>query len=118
LPVITNCCIADNYISNAATDADSGINLAATATGVVYNNRVAIALAGDATTGISAVACGQAQNLRRGHRRPPGRPRSGCDVIVWHIIEGVPSQRFRHAPRGRRRNAPLRSPSLAGLFEP
>jgi hypothetical protein len=60
--VITNCLIADNYISNAATDADSGIKLAATATGLVVNNRVAIALAGDATTGISAVACGQLQN--------------------------------------------------------
>lgn len=60
--VITNCLVADNYISNAATDADSGINLAATATGLIVNNRVAIALAAGATTGISAAACGALEN--------------------------------------------------------
>lgn len=60
--VVTNITVADNYISNAATDADSGISLAATATGMVFNNRIGIALAGNATTGISAVACAAAEN--------------------------------------------------------
>lgn len=60
--VVTNITVADNYISNAATDADSGINLAATATGMVFNNRIGIALAGNATTGISAAACAACEN--------------------------------------------------------
>lgn len=60
--VVTNVNISDNVISNAATDADSGINLDATATGIIVGNRVAIALAGDVTTGISAAACGLLEN--------------------------------------------------------
>lgn len=38
--VVVNCVVADNYISNAATDNDSCINFAATATGLCINNRV------------------------------------------------------------------------------
>lgn len=60
--VVTNITVSDNYISNAATDADSGINLAATATGMVMNNRIGIALAGNATTGVTAQACAQCEN--------------------------------------------------------
>lgn len=60
--IITNVVIADNYISNAATDADSGIELHASATGMVVNNRIGIALAGDATTGISAAGCAALEN--------------------------------------------------------
>jgi hypothetical protein len=60
--VITNCVITDNVISNAATDADSGINLAAGATGLVMRNLVGIALAGDVTTGVTAAGCALAQN--------------------------------------------------------
>lgn len=58
----TNVVIADNYISNAATDADSGIELHANCTGIVANNRIGIALAGDATTGVSAAACACLEN--------------------------------------------------------
>lgn len=61
--VVTDITIVNNFISNAATDADSGINLAATATGLVMGNLVAIALAGNATTGITAQAAGQCQNF-------------------------------------------------------
>ena len=60
--VVTNIVVADNYISNAASDADSGINLAATATGLVVNNLVGIALAGNATTGVTAQACTLIEN--------------------------------------------------------
>lgn len=60
--VITNVVIANNLISNAASDADSGIELAATATGIVSGNHVGIALGGDATTGISAEACTLIEN--------------------------------------------------------
>jgi hypothetical protein len=58
----TNVTIADNYISNAATDADSGIELHASSTGIVANNRIGIALAGDATTGVSADGCALLEN--------------------------------------------------------
>jgi hypothetical protein len=58
--VITNCCIIDNVISNAATDNDSCINLAATATGIVMRN---LACGGAAqANGITATACAIAQN--------------------------------------------------------
>lgn len=58
--VITNCVITDNVISNAATDNDSCINLAATATGIVMRN---LACGGAAqANGITATACALAQN--------------------------------------------------------
>lgn len=60
--VVTNIVIADNYISNAATDADSGIELHASATGIIANNRIGIALGGGATTGISAAGCSALEN--------------------------------------------------------
>ncbi len=58
--VITNCCIIDNVISNAASDNDSCINLAATATGIVMRN-----LAGGGAAqanGVTATACAIAEN--------------------------------------------------------
>lgn len=60
--VITNCNISDNYIFNTATDVDSGINLAATATGVVMNNRIGMNLAGNVTTAVSAAGCACCEN--------------------------------------------------------
>lgn len=36
--VVTRATVCDNYIYNVATDADAGINFAATATGVMFNN--------------------------------------------------------------------------------
>lgn len=60
--VVTNIAVLRNYISNAATDADSGINLAGTATGMVMGNLIGIALAGNATTGVTAAACAQCEN--------------------------------------------------------
>lgn len=59
--VLTLCQVNDNYIHNVATTADSGIDLAAS-TGMVMNNRVGIALGGDATTGISADNCSMCEN--------------------------------------------------------
>jgi hypothetical protein len=50
---VTNITVSHNLIQNAATDADSGIKLAASSTGVVAYNSIGIALAGDATTGVS-----------------------------------------------------------------
>lgn len=60
--VITYCQIIGNYISNQATDADACINLAATATGIVANNRVGANLAGNATTNITATGCVMCEN--------------------------------------------------------
>ena len=60
--VVTNVAILRNVISNAATTADSGIGLAGTATGIISGNHIAIALAGDATTGVDADACGMIEN--------------------------------------------------------
>lgn len=58
--VITNCLIADNVISNAATDNDACINIAATATGIVMRN---LACGGAAqANGITATACALAEN--------------------------------------------------------
>lgn len=51
---VTAIVVARNYIYNAATDADSGINLAASSTGLVMHNSIGIALAGNATTGVTA----------------------------------------------------------------
>lgn len=59
--VITNCYIADNVINNAATDVDSCINLAATATGSVLRNLCAGGAA--QANGITATACLIAQNF-------------------------------------------------------
>jgi hypothetical protein len=60
--VVTNVAILNNYISNAATTADSGINVSDTSTGIVANNRIGIALAADATTGVDCIACAQIEN--------------------------------------------------------
>lgn len=60
--IVTNVAIVNNYIDNAATTADSGINLAATSTGLVMHNYIGIALAGDATTGVTAAACALVEN--------------------------------------------------------
>lgn len=60
--VITYCVVADNYISNQAADADTCINLAATATGIVANNRVGANLVGNATTNITATGCMMCEN--------------------------------------------------------
>lgn len=60
--IITWCVVADNYISNQATDADSCIKLAATTTGIVANNRVGANLAGNATTNITANGCMMCEN--------------------------------------------------------
>lgn len=60
--IVTNVVITDNTISNAATTADSGVNVADTSTGIVARNHIAIALAGDATTGVDAIACGAIEN--------------------------------------------------------
>lgn len=58
--VVTNCYIADNVINNAATDNDSCINLAATATGSVVRNLCAGGAAQG--NGITATACLIAEN--------------------------------------------------------
>ena len=60
--VVTNVAILNNYISNAATTADGGIGLAGACTGIVANNRIGIALGGDATTGVTAAACACLEN--------------------------------------------------------
>ena len=60
--VVTHIQITDNLIHNEATTADSGIGLAATATGLIYNNRIGIQLAGNATTGVDADLCAMAEN--------------------------------------------------------
>lgn len=58
--VVTNATIADNYISNAATDNDSCINFAATATGICMRN---LACGGAAqANGITATAMALAEN--------------------------------------------------------
>jgi hypothetical protein len=58
--VITNCAILNNRIFNAATDNDSIINLAATATGVVMGN---LAAGGAAqANGITAQGCAKCEN--------------------------------------------------------
>jgi hypothetical protein len=58
--VVTNCVIMDNHISNIATDNDSCINLAATATGIVHRNLVSSGAAqGNA---ITATGTGQNEN--------------------------------------------------------
>lgn len=58
--VITNCYIADNIVNNAASDVDSCINLAATATGSVVRNLCAGAAA--QANGVTATACLIAEN--------------------------------------------------------
>lgn len=58
--VITNCYIADNVINNDATDGDSCINLAATATGSVVRNLCAGGAA--QANGVTATACLIAEN--------------------------------------------------------
>lgn len=58
--VVTNCYIADNIINNAASDNDSCINLAATATGSVVRNLCAGAAA--QANGVTATACLIANN--------------------------------------------------------
>lgn len=50
---VTAIAVLNNRIYNAATDADSGILLASSSTGIVAGNLIGIALAGNATTGIS-----------------------------------------------------------------
>lgn len=58
--IVTNVIITDNYISNAASDNDSCINLAATTTGLVMRN---LACGGAAqANGITATACAIAEN--------------------------------------------------------
>lgn len=57
---ITNCVITDNVISNAASDSDACINLAAAATGIVMRN---LACGGAAqANGITATACAVCEN--------------------------------------------------------
>jgi hypothetical protein len=58
--VITRATICDNYVYNLATDADAGINLAATATGVVFNNRVSTGHA--SASSVTAAACALCEN--------------------------------------------------------
>jgi len=58
--VITNCLITGNLVANAANTVDSIVNLASTATGVVYNNHGAGAAA--QANGITATACLISQN--------------------------------------------------------
>lgn len=58
--VITNCLIEGNLIFNAASTSDACINLAATATGMVYNNHCAGAAA--QANGVTATACLISQN--------------------------------------------------------
>ena len=58
--VVTNATVVGNFISNAATDNDSCINFAATATGIVMNN---LACGGAAqANGITATAMAIAEN--------------------------------------------------------
>ena len=59
--VITYCEISNNYIMNEASDNDSCINVAATATGVIANNIVAGAAA--QANGIASGDCTTAQNF-------------------------------------------------------
>jgi hypothetical protein len=61
--IVTFIRVTDNFIHNAATDADSGIELHASTTGVVMNNTVSIALGGDATTGIDSDGTFKCQNF-------------------------------------------------------
>lgn len=58
--VITNCIIEGNLIANAANTSDGCINLASTATGMVYNNHCAGAAA--QANGVTATACLISQN--------------------------------------------------------
>lgn len=58
--VITYCYIANNHIYNAATDVDSCINLAATATGIVVGNLCGGGAA--QANGVTATACTIAEN--------------------------------------------------------
>jgi hypothetical protein len=51
---VTNILIRHNLIQNTDTDADACINLAASSTGIIAYNGVGAALAGDATTNITA----------------------------------------------------------------
>ncbi len=53
--------VTDNLIHNEATTVDSGIGLAATATGLIYNNRIGIQLAAG-STGVDADLCAMAEN--------------------------------------------------------
>lgn len=58
--IVTNIVIVDNIISNAASDNDSCINLAATTTGIVMRNLACGATA--QANGITATACAIAEN--------------------------------------------------------
>lgn len=58
--VIVGCDISDNWIYNLANTANCGINLAATATGVIANNRVGTSAA--ANSQIDADACAMNEN--------------------------------------------------------
>lgn len=58
--IVTNIVIVDNIISNAASDNDSCINLAATTTGIVMRNLACGAAA--QANGITATACAIAEN--------------------------------------------------------
>ena len=65
--------VTDNLIHNEATTADSGVGLAATATGLIYNNRIGIQLGAGVTTGVDADLCAMAENYVVDH----GGDRSG-----------------------------------------
>jgi len=58
--IVTNCVIVDNIISNAASDNDACINLAATTTGIVMRNLACGAAA--QANGVTATACAVAEN--------------------------------------------------------
>jgi hypothetical protein len=60
--VVTNVSITRNYISNAATTNDSGIDLADTATGYLAFNLIGIASGDGSTDGVNAIACGANHN--------------------------------------------------------
>ena len=57
--VITNAIICDNYVYNAATDADAGINLAAT-TSICMNNRVSTGHA--SASSVTCAGCALCEN--------------------------------------------------------
>jgi hypothetical protein len=60
---VTHIQITDNLIHNQAITADSGINVANAATGLIFNNRIGINLAADDTSGVDADACAMCQNF-------------------------------------------------------
>lgn len=60
--VVTLVSITDNYIYNAATTNDSGINLADTATGYIARNLIGIISGDNSTDGVNAIACSALEN--------------------------------------------------------